>query len=395
MNNGANLTTNSVPLLSSRTDNSPNSDVEELDPLTLGASEEVNTSSVCGDNRNSICSSKTTETFIPEILGLQKKSPLNSPYAYNEHSKMANNANDISLNESGGSRLKQGIDDFTNHANHDRKPDTDEVSQGEINTEASGITTTVVSEGLSLGNARGIVVVEEVALEQINELIASTTANLQDYNSSNNVVVEEHSNRQHCATGNSYLGTSCSSSQNVERQKSSQTEETFDEESSEMFMKRFEDLDTKEIAEALTNELKKYSIPQAVFARKVLNRSQGTLSDVLRKPKPWNELRGGREIFRKMKEWLDLPEVKRIPQLRTEAALELDAKARRGELHGPAAKKSRLYFTDSQKRALFAIFKETKKPSKEMQNALAEELGLERGTVANFFMNARRRHPDI
>jgi len=38
----------------------------------------------------------------------------------------------------------------------------------------------------------------------------------------------------------------------------------------------------------------------------------------LRKPKPWNELRGGREIFRKMKEWLDLPEVKRIPQLRTE-----------------------------------------------------------------------------
>ena len=79
------------------------------------------------------------------------------------------------------------------------------------------------------------------------------------------------------------------------------------------------------------------------------------------------------------------------------AALELDAKARKEELaqRGPAAKKSRLYFTDSQKRALFAIFKETKKPSREMQNALAEELGLERGTVANFFMNARRRHPEI
>ena len=77
------------------------------------------------------------------------------------------------------------------------------------------------------------------------------------------------------------------------------------------------------------------------------------------------------------------------------AALELDAKARKEEFSGPAAKKSRLYFTDSQKRALFAIFKETKKPSREMQNALAEELGLERGTVANFFMNARRRHPEI
>lgn len=77
------------------------------------------------------------------------------------------------------------------------------------------------------------------------------------------------------------------------------------------------------------------------------------------------------------------------------AALELDAKARREEDTGPPKKKTRLYFTDSQKRALFAIFKETKKPSKEMQNALAEELGLERDTVANFFMNARRRHPEL
>lgn len=77
------------------------------------------------------------------------------------------------------------------------------------------------------------------------------------------------------------------------------------------------------------------------------------------------------------------------------AALELDAKARRADLQGRGSKKSRLHFTDSQKRALFAIFKETKKPSKEMQNALAEELGLECGTVANFFMNARRRHPDV
>ena len=84
-----------------------------------------------------------------------------------------------------------------------------------------------------------------------------------------------------------------------------------------------------------------------------------------------------------------------LPSVVISAALELDAKARREDPGGPVTKKARLNFTDSQKRALFAIFKETKKPSKEMQNALAEELGLERGTVANFFMNARRRHPDL
>ena len=77
-------------------------------------------------------------------------------------------------------------------------------------------------------------------------------------------------------------------------------------------------IDTKATALQLTDELRRYHIPQAVFAKKVLNRSQGTLSDILRKPKPWNEMRLGKEIFRKMKEWLSLPEVKRIPQLRTE-----------------------------------------------------------------------------
>jgi len=60
----------------------PNSEVDELDPLALGALEEVNTSSTCNDGRNNIYSSKNNvnvETFVPEVLGLQKKSPLNSP----------------------------------------------------------------------------------------------------------------------------------------------------------------------------------------------------------------------------------------------------------------------------------------------------------------------------
>ena len=311
MSTGENPSTNSGPTLSNASVSSSSADVDELDPLALGASEEVNTSSVCNDNTNDICSSKNNgnvETFIPEVLGLQKKSPLNSPYAFNEHSKMANEISDPD------SRLKQGIDDFTNSDSVSDKTTENERNHNGTSTEASGITTTVVSEGLSVGNTRGIVVVEEVALEQINELFASTTAHLQGYNSSNNVVDEDQPDRRHFPSDNQNSET-CSSSEGGQ---SLHNTGTFDEESSEMFMKRFEDLDTKEIAEALTNELKKYSIPQAVFARKVLNRSQGTLSDVLRKPKPWNELRGGREIFRKMKEWLDLPEVKRIPQLRTE-----------------------------------------------------------------------------
>lgn len=57
----------------------------------------------------------------------------------------------------------------------------------------------------------------------------------------------------------------------------------------------------------------------------------------------------------------------------------------------PAGKKPRLVFTDVQRRTLMAIFQTTRRPSKEIQTAIAEQLGLKISTVANFFMNARRR----
>ncbi|VDO16338.1 unnamed protein product, partial [Brugia timori] len=41
-----------------------------------------------------------------------------------------------------------------------------------------------------------------------------------------------------------------------------------------------------------------------------------------------------------------------------------------------------------------AIFKETKRPSREMQLTISQQLQLDPTTVANFFMNARRRGHD-
>lgn len=61
---------------------------------------------------------------------------------------------------------------------------------------------------------------------------------------------------------------------------------------------------------------------------------------------------------------------------------------------GNVSKKPRLVFTDVQRRTLHAIFKENKRPSKELQITIAQQLGLELATVSNFFMNARRRSLD-
>ncbi|XP_075596295.1 one cut domain family member 2 isoform X1 [Balearica regulorum gibbericeps] len=82
---------------------------------------------------------------------------------------------------------------------------------------------------------------------------------------------------------------------------------------------QLEEINTKEVAQRITAELKRYSIPQAIFAQRVLCRSQGTLSDLLRNPKPWSKLKSGRETFRRMWKWLQEPEFQRMSALRLAA----------------------------------------------------------------------------
>ncbi|VDN55310.1 unnamed protein product [Dracunculus medinensis] len=196
-------------------------------------------------------------------------------------------------------------------------------------------------------------------------------------------------------------------------------------------------IDTKDLCRRIAWELKQHSIPQAIFAERILCRSQGTLSDLLRNPKPWNKLKSGRETFRRMFNWVQQPLESRLGILdmykgsgdenyigSTSIQNPLGGKqvnlpssssippmspptpaqnARQGARHrsrdiengahhgGSGAKRPRLVFTDIQKRTLQAIFKETQRPSREMQQTIAEHLRLDLSTVANFFMNARRR----
>jgi len=77
-----------------------------------------------------------------------------------------------------------------------------------------------------------------------------------------------------------------------------------------------EEISTRDVALRVSGELKRYSIPQAVFAQRILGRSQGTLSDLLRNPKPWSKLKSGRETFRRMWTWLQEPEYQRMAALR-------------------------------------------------------------------------------
>ncbi|KAI6236444.1 HrHNF-6 [Aphelenchoides besseyi] len=165
-----------------------------------------------------------------------------------------------------------------------------------------------------------------------------------------------------------------------------------------------DELNTRELAQRISAELKRYSIPQAIFAQRVLCRSQGTLSDLLRNPKPWSKLKSGRETFRRMAQWLSVPEVKRMSELRLAVVLACKRKEEQHQSgnttqqtqHQPttqssAPKKPRLVFTPIQRQALQSIFKNTQRPSRELQVTISQHLGLDVNTIANFFMNARRR----
>ncbi|VDL19276.1 unnamed protein product [Hymenolepis diminuta] len=159
------------------------------------------------------------------------------------------------------------------------------------------------------------------------------------------------------------------------------------------------EINTRDLAQQISNELKRHSIPQAVFAQKILHRSQGTLSDLLRNPKPWSKLKSGRETFKRMYKWLHEPQHQRMAELKAATAeSDIYPSKRKSSDIKPGEEKSmkrpRLVFTDIQRRTLHAIFKETKRPSKEMQVTIAQQLDLEVSTVANFFMNARRRSVD-
>ncbi|KAE9418906.1 hypothetical protein Angca_008219, partial [Angiostrongylus cantonensis] len=112
-----------------------------------------------------------------------------------------------------------------------------------------------------------------------------------------------------------------------------------------------EELNTKDLAQRISAELKRYSIPQAIFAQKILCRSQGTLSDLLRNPKPWSKLKSGRETFRRMAKWLQEPEFKRMSDLRMAACKRKEEQQVQHNQPQPP-KKPRLVFTDIQRRTL-------------------------------------------
>ncbi|PIC48024.1 hypothetical protein B9Z55_007159 [Caenorhabditis nigoni] len=158
-------------------------------------------------------------------------------------------------------------------------------------------------------------------------------------------------------------------------------------------------LDTKVLCTSILQELEIKKISQTIFAKRVANCCQGTLSELIRKPKSWDSLKSGRGIYVRLFNWYQLPEDRRmeivdkkmnwaVPEKKP-----IDGKGIRTS-EAPAQKKPRTVFLPVQKSVLQTIFKENPRPSADVISHIAQALELDNGSVANFFQNTRKRTKD-
>ncbi|CAI2352941.1 unnamed protein product [Caenorhabditis sp. 36 PRJEB53466] len=126
-------------------------------------------------------------------------------------------------------------------------------------------------------------------------------------------------------------------------------------------------------------------VTQKRLGRQLLGMGQGTVSEMLKNRKTWQELtRKGREAYKTMREWVNASQEDRRRMLER-VGPEPEPKPR-----GEKKKQARTVFTDEQKTVLKEAFQRFQKPSAEQVSRLAEQLGLEEAVVYLHFQNARR-----
>ncbi|XP_035708595.1 homeobox protein cut isoform X3 [Folsomia candida] len=187
-----------------------------------------------------------------------------------------------------------------------------------------------------------------------------------------------------------------------------------------------QDLDTQLITTKIKEALLANNIGQKIFGEAVLGLSQGSVSELLSKPKPWHMLSiKGREPFIRMQLWLADPlNVERLQHLKNERR-EAN-KRKRGLPHSnspmdaygsgtqgssdnsndspndsyspgssnaaaPPNKKQRVLFSEEQKEALKLAFALDPYPNIAAIEFLARELALSSRTITNWFHNHRMR----
>ncbi|CAE1277484.1 CUTL [Acanthosepion pharaonis] len=184
---------------------------------------------------------------------------------------------------------------------------------------------------------------------------------------------------------------------------------------------KYSNIDTDILVKQVKETLSQYSISQRLFGENVLGLSQGSVSDLLARPKPWHMLtQKGREPFIRMQIFLEdgeaIPKLVasqyRIPpdklmrnnsQNQESSSSEClsdnqqSARRRRSSIDDrcfdapTAPKRPRIFFTEEQKEILRQAYAQDPYPNQNTIEGLAAELNVGVKTVINWFHNHRMR----
>ncbi|XP_004595356.2 homeobox protein cut-like 2 isoform X1 [Ochotona princeps] len=177
------------------------------------------------------------------------------------------------------------------------------------------------------------------------------------------------------------------------------------------------ELDTYSITKRVKEVLTDNNLGQRLFGESILGLTQGSVSDLLSRPKPWHKLSlKGREPFVRMQLWLSDPH--NVEKLRDMKKLEKKAYLKRryglvstgSDSESPAArsecpspclqpqdasllqmKKPRVVLAPEEKEALRKAYQLEPYPSQQTIELLSLQLNLKTNTVINWFHNYRSR----
>ncbi|XP_021374764.1 homeobox protein cut-like 1 isoform X3 [Mizuhopecten yessoensis] len=170
---------------------------------------------------------------------------------------------------------------------------------------------------------------------------------------------------------------------------------------------------TEELVKQVKETLSQYSISQRLFGESVLGLSQGSVSDLLARPKPWHMLtQKGREPFIRMQIFLEdgeaipklvasqyhIPPEKlmrsaivRVPGEQSQRRRRSSSVDDRSYDSPSAPKRPRVFFNEDQKEKLRMAYNQDPYPNQSTIEGLANELNVGVKTVINWFHNHRMR----
>ncbi|EFO89498.1 hypothetical protein CRE_18178 [Caenorhabditis remanei] len=149
-------------------------------------------------------------------------------------------------------------------------------------------------------------------------------------------------------------------------------------------------IDTKPLCGTVWSILKEYGISQTLFAQVVAQRRQGTMSDLLRNPRDWFKMKSGRDVYRRMYNWVRMAAHERLEILNRDTP---PVEPRRKKLTDGRSK--RHTFKPEEKAMLQAVFARNERPDEDEMYEIAKQLDVKYDIIRIYFTNARRRKSNV